>query len=147
LEVQLRLSCQKIVLLVAAATLGCSDSLSPRSVSGFYRLQAVNGQPLPAAISTVPGESWSVVEGSLTLTSTGYAAIIERRQQLHQSLVNDLLLSGSFTFELDGHDITLFPDCPPEALALCGTVEGVVSGSSIVLTFASSTYQYARVQE
>jgi hypothetical protein len=121
--------------------------LSPRSVSGFYQLQAINGQPLPAPISTVPEESWSVVNGSLRLTPEGYAVIIERRQELHENLVRELWLNATFTFELDGRDITLIPNCPPNALALCGTVEGVVSDSRIVLTFASSTYEYTRTEE
>ncbi len=140
----MRLSCQKVVVLFAAATFGCSDSLSPRSVSGAYELRAVNGQPLPAPISTVPGESWSVVDGNMSLTTDGSAAIFERRQELHESLITDMLLTGIFTYELDGHDITLIPNCPPEALALCGTVEGEIFGSRIVLTFGSSKYEYTR---
>jgi hypothetical protein len=143
----LRLFCQKVVVLLAVATLGCSDSLSPRAVSGFYELQSVNGQPLPVELSAIPEESMSVTGGSLILTPEGYATTLEHREQVDQNGTTFISFSGLFTFELDGNEITLIPICPPNALALCGTLEGVISGSEVVLTFGSSTYEYTRTEE
>lgn len=143
----MRLSCQKIALLFAVATIGCSDSLSPRSVSGYYQLQAVNGQPLPVELSAIPEESMSVTGGSLMLTPEGYAMTVEHREQIDQNGTTFISFSGLFTFEIDGNDITLLPICPPNALALCGTMEGVISGSRVVLTIASSEYEYVRTED
>jgi hypothetical protein len=135
------------VLLIAAVTLGCSDSLSPRSVSGYYVLESVNGQSLPVEMSAIPDESTRVIAGSLMLTPEGFATTFEHRREVRQNVSSENSFSGVFTFEIDGNDITLFPICPPNALALCGTIEGEISGSRAILTIASSEYEYVRSED
>lgn len=129
----MRLSCQKIILLVSAVTLGCSEPLTPADVAAAYVLETVNGDPLPVVVRPIPEESIAVIAGSVTLTTAQRAITIERRRELHNNVPSENTYVSNFTFELDGDAITLYPECPPNAL--CGTLDGVVSGETLSLTY------------
>ena len=149
-EVLTRLYCQKIALLVSAFVLGCGEPLSPDTVAAGYVLETVNGQPLPVVLSPIPEESISVIGGSVTLTKAQRAITLERRRELHANVPTEEWYISNFTFTLDGNAITLYPECPPNAL--CGTLDGVLSGEALSLTYgrysnAPLVYTYRKLTE
>ena len=143
----MRLACQKIILLASAVTLGCTEPLSPADVAAEYVLETVNGDPLPVILVPIPEESISIIAGRITLTTEQRATTLEQRRELHDNVPSDNTYISNFTFTLDGNTMTLYPECPPNAL--CTTVDGVFFGETLRLAYgrysnAPQVYTYRK---
>src|SRR5688500_4337247 len=136
---------------IRLVVLSCRDSTAPHPAAGYYVLESVNGQPLPAAILVpIPEDTYNILSGYLALdddSDNGLTAELRR-----ESLYNDpreIHYTSTFDYLTDGATIELFPHC--DETAFCGSIEGVFVGSTIVLTIALSsdqsvTYHYRRAE-
>lgn len=129
----MNLNCQTGFLILAATTIACSEPLTPSSVSGFYVLESVNGQPLPAILSPIPEATISVIYGTVTLMSDANAFTVERRREVRQNVPSERTYTSNLRFVLDGNRIGFIIDCPPNAN--CISIEGLISGSSLEVAY------------
>ena len=136
--------------VIGLVSVGCSDTTSPRPASGYYVLESVNGQPLPAVIGPIPEESISVLFGYLALDDDSDNALtVELRRELDQNVPRETHYTSTFNYEIEGNTIELFPHC--DETAFCGSIDGVISGDTVSLTIAltsqmSFTYVYRRAE-
>ena len=145
----MRLSRSVALGVIAHVSIGCSDPVSPYPSSGYYVLESVNGQPLPAMIVPIPEESISVLFGYLALDDdTDNALKAELLRELDRNIPRETHYSSTYTYRVAGNTIELFPRCPPAAL--CGSMEGVITDSAINLNVGppsqSFTYLYRRAE-
>jgi hypothetical protein len=141
----MRLSCRLAFLFFAAITIACSEPLTPASVSGFYVLESVNGQPLPVVIGPIPEETITVLEGSVTLTSDANAYTFERRREVRQNVLSEHTYSSRIGFVLDGNRIGFRLECPPNAN--CILVEGLIEGEKLRIAYGGFSFPNARIYE
>ena len=141
----MRLFCRLASLLFAATTIACSEPLTPSSVSGYYELESVNGQPLPVIIGPIPEETITVLEGSVTLTSEADAYTFERRREVRQNVPSERTYSSRVGFVLDGIKIGFLFDCPPNAN--CISVEGLILGKKLRIAYGGFSSPNPKIYE
>jgi hypothetical protein len=112
-EVFMRLSRQKVLLLVLVSGIACSDSTGPNTVSAFFKLQTIDGRALPTYIAATPGPTSTIISSSLTLDETGTAVVIEHRNEMLRGDVTD---TATYTYQLNGAQIEI--DLPVACLAI-----------------------------
>jgi len=77
----MRLSRQKAVLFLLAATIGCSDTTAPIKVPAQFDLVNINGRPVPTYFSPTPGLTPNILSASLSFYEAGQAVMTEHRQE------------------------------------------------------------------
>ena len=95
-------------LLAAAAlalSLGCVDSgtgnaLAPIWVPSSYRLEAIDGEPLPVSLTTLEGETHTIESDSLQLLAN--YTFYHERQVLHPLGTQTLIDDGPFGVTREG---------------------------------------------
>ena len=78
----MRLSCQKVSLLVVASAIACHNPTGPGTIAAYFVLQSINGRPLPTYLATTPGPSTTIFSSTLTLDKAGNAVITEHRDDM-----------------------------------------------------------------
>jgi len=129
----MHLTCRKAVVLFAIAFVGCHESTAPKTISAEFRLNDINGRPLPTYEAPTPGRTVTVLGGSLALEPTGVATIIEEREQPDGT---PYVLAGTYTYQIDGNDVsfTRSRPCPIEFECLPtphGTISPVTGGLAL----------------
>jgi hypothetical protein len=106
----LRLHCQKAALLVAVATIACTDPSEPSAISAHFVLTDVDGRALPATAGTT---GQTLVSGTLSLDQAGGAIISEDR--IDSDGVQHSFQAG-YTYTIKNSTITFeYVSCPINA--------------------------------
>ena len=100
----MRLSRQKVFLLLLVSGIACSDSTGPETVSAFFTLQTIDGRALPTYIAATPGPTSTIISSSLNLDKTGKAAVIEHRDETFRGDVTD---TTTYEYRLHGAQIEI----------------------------------------
>jgi hypothetical protein len=133
----MRLSRQKCLFPVLIASIACSSSTGPETVSAHFMLVAIDGRPLPTYIATTPGPSATIISSSLTLDKTGNAVVIEHRNEMLRGDVTD---TTSYQYQLRGAKIDMARPIFCVAITTCPSLlSGTISpfGLSLVINAAS----------
>jgi hypothetical protein len=146
----MRLSSQKVCLLLLVSGIACSDSTGPNTVSAFFSLQSINGRALPTFIAETPGPTTIVISSSLILDKTGQAVVIEHRNEM---LRGDITDTTTYEYRLNGAEVEIASPVACLAISICppflwsGTISPL--GLSLILNPYSSdshiVYSYRRV--
>jgi hypothetical protein len=111
----MRLSCQKVPLLVLASIIACTDSTGPRTVSAHFVLQSIDGRALPTYLAATPGPSTTIVSSTLTLDLSGNAVFTEHRDDMN---IGERTYTSATTYTVNGSQIEIagqacltYPDC------------------------------------
>jgi hypothetical protein len=138
----MRLSRQKVSLLLLVSGIACSDSTGPNTVSAFFRLQTIDGRVLPTYIAVTPGPNATIISSSLILDKTGKATVIEHRDETFQGDVTD---TTTYEYRLHGAQIEIA--LPIVCLAIttpCPSIlrTGTISpfGLSLIINPTSADY-------
>jgi hypothetical protein len=141
----MRLSSQKVFLLLLVSGVACSDSTGP--VSTVFTLQTIDGRALPTFIAETPGPTTTVISSNLILDKAGSAVVIEHRNEMLRGDVTD---TTTYEYRRNGAQIEiLLPvaclaigSCPPflwsgtiSPLGLSLIVNPYTSGPHIVYTY------------
>ena len=111
----MRLS-RRIAIFAAISVLAsCSDSSGPPSTATFYRLDTVNGRPLPTFFSPIP-EAPTIIAGGVFLDGKGHATVTERR---HETTGADVTYTTNYKYTIADSRIEFEPDTPCPANAFC----------------------------
>jgi hypothetical protein len=133
----MRLSRQKAFLLVLVASIACSDSTGPETVSAFFTLQTIDGRALPTYIAITPGPSATIISSSLILDKTGTATVIEHRNETFRGDVTDTTTYG---YSIHGNQIEMGSFCL--AITTCPVRTGTVSLLSLSLVINPTSPDY-----
>jgi len=111
----MRLSCQKISLLVFASAIACHSSTGPGTISAHFVLQSINGRPLPTYLATTPGPSTTIFSSTLILDKAGNAVTTEHRDDM---FVGERTYTSTTTYTIRGFQIEIraepclaYPNC------------------------------------
>jgi hypothetical protein len=141
-EVRMSLACQKAFLVAAALTMACRESTAPSAVAGVYRLENIDGRPLPANIQAGQGDTITVLWSTLTLNGLRNAALTERLRIVHPGApAFEQLQSTDYLYSITGHGILgedisfeYSPPCPINAICV-GPPTGKVLGTTLILSY------------
>ena len=130
----MRLSRQKAFLLVLASSIACSGTTAPETVSAFFVLQSVNGQPVPAVLFSEPTRTRTVISSNLILDKQGHATINEADREDLQGVVTESVLTATLDYRLTADQIEIgsFTPCPPNALCAANAT-GTISNGALTL--------------
>ncbi len=138
----MHLSYLKAFLSIVALTTACHESTAPpRTVSGVYLLESVNGQPVPAVVYAGPADTTFMRSATLTLDVAGNAVRSEHWRYVYQPNRTD---EGTFIanvhYKIAGDNITVgsFGICPPDALCE-GNKVGKLTSTALTLSYDSPT--------
>jgi hypothetical protein len=95
----MRLSCQKVSLLILASAIACSEPAGPRTVSAQFELQAINGRPLPTYLAPTPGPTATILSSTLVLEKTGKGVMTEHRDDMFQG---ETTSTYTFDYRING---------------------------------------------
>jgi len=108
---------QKASLLVALATLACTDPSAPGAISAHFILTDVDGHQLPAvsppSVGT-PGQT--IVSATLSLDQAGGAVLSEDRKDSGGAFFTNAL---SYKYTIKGTTITFVPATPCPIDVIC----------------------------
>jgi hypothetical protein len=138
-EVFMRLSSQKVFLLLLVSGAACSDSTGP--VSAFFTLQSINGRALPTFIAETPGPTTIIISSNLILDKAGNAVVIEHRNEMLRGDVTD---TTAYQYQLHGSQLVMSRPifclantaCPE---AFTGTISPI--GLNLVINPSSIDFQ------
>jgi hypothetical protein len=122
-------------LLLSALLFGCSDATAPRYVAGYYVLESVNGQPVPAILYSDANQTYSIVSGTLFFDDDANADVFLHRREVNQGTTIEDRFAGILNYRLDGNTIEIdrFPPCPPNALCDTESFLGTLSETSLTI--------------
>src|SRR3982074_940571 len=105
----MRLSCLKVLLPVIGLTMACHESTAPpRTVSGMYLLESVNGQPVPAIVYAEPADTSFMVSATLTLDIAGNAVRSEHWRYVYQpNRIDEGTFMANLHYRIAGDNITV----------------------------------------
>lgn len=140
LEVFMRLSCRKCLPFVFALPLACHDGTAPPpSILGFYVLESINSQPLPAIIQSGGGDTTTVFWSNLNLDGAGNAVLLEHIRHAHLNSATEATYTTGYLYRVIGDSIAFdySPPCPPNALCV-GPPVGKLANSTLTLSYGGS---------
>ena len=143
----MRLSCQKVFLLLLSSTIACSDSAAPVPVPSYFVLQAINGRQLPTYFSAQ--SNITILSASLGLDGMGKANMTEVRRKIIQGIPTETHYTTIFDYRIHGDQIEIgsFKPCPINAVCASNRI-GTISNGVLSLTIipvsidGSIVYQY-----
>jgi hypothetical protein len=142
----MRLSRQKVFLLVLVSGIACSDGTGPATVSAFFMLQTIDGRALPTYIAATPGPTTTIISSSLILDKTGKAVVIEHRNEMLRGDVTD---TTTYEYQIQGIQIVMSEPILCTSSSICPALRtGTISplGLSLVInpnsTDSHIVYQY-----
>jgi hypothetical protein len=111
----MRLSCQKVSLLLFASIIACHDPTGPGTISAHFVLHSINGRPLPTYLAATPGPTATIISSDLTLDKAGNAVIIEHRDDMFNgertyTYTTSYEIRG-FKIDIHGQVCLAYPDC------------------------------------
>ena len=98
----MRLSCQKVSLLLFASIIACHDPTGPSTISAHFVLQSINGRPLPTYLAATPGPTTTIISSDLTLDKAGNGPYTQHGGQFVTTKYTDRLWQG--TWQQPGND-------------------------------------------
>jgi hypothetical protein len=105
-------------LVVAASTLGCSDSLSPLDVAGAYTLETRDGASLPVMVYADASRNIFLVSETLVFRAGGRGTITWVQEHRHVGGPTETITSTrDFSYEILDDRIEITMICGP--LELC----------------------------
>jgi hypothetical protein len=127
----MRLPCQKALLALLIATIGCHESTGPRTVSANFALLAINGRQLPTYLAQTPGPAATIYWSTLTLDQSGKAVMTERRVDTFSP---EATYTTTFDYRIRGLRIEIgsFEPCPINANC-APNMTGLIIGSTVKL--------------
>ena len=131
----MRVSRQRVFLLVLALTIACHDTTGPQTVSAHFVLENINGRPLPTYLSATPGPTATILSATLTLDKLGKAVMTELRQDVLQG---EATYTSTFDYRIHGNQIEIgsFEPCPINAIC-AGNIMGTISIGGLSLVMVS----------
>lgn len=126
----MRLSRWTSISLISIALAACSDSIDPSAVPGLFKLNDINGRPLPTYQAPTTGSTLTVKSATLNLDFFDKA---EFSQQIIQSDGTEATATVSYNYRVSGNELIfeLSPPCPINANCLAPPV-GRISGTDLV---------------
>ena len=130
-----------LAIALALTAGACTDDKSPTEVStevtGTYRLQTVNGQPLPFVLFNSGGFSTSITAQSLTLNNNGSFSQTTTFRDVTPEGTTTEQLSSTGTYSRSGSTITF--NLPATQEDPADSFSGTISGNTITLVDAGFT--------
>ena len=136
----MRLSSQKVLLLLAISAIACRDTTAPATITRQFFLNDINGRTLPTDLET-PGLAVTIVSGSLVLDNAGTAVITESRIDTDGVARTSTL---SYKYRINGSQLIFEVSCPPYALCV-GPPAGTISADGLAVEidqFGASGIKY-----
>ncbi|HJQ52952.1 MAG TPA: hypothetical protein VJ825_03805 [Gemmatimonadaceae bacterium] len=121
----MNLSCKTILLATLASALACSDSTGPKTVEAQFVLHDIGGRLLPTYPAATPGLTPTILDGTVTLYSSGQATIFEHRTEWNGV---DATYTTPYTYKIRNNVVEFAPltPCPPAAIC-AGPPAGTLS--------------------
>ena len=142
----MRLLSQKVALLVIFSCIACHDAAGPVTVSAEYRLDNIDGRPVPTYLAATPGPTATIISSILTLNSAGKAVITEHRSD---TFAGERTYTNTYDYRIDGDQIEIgsFKLCAPNAICVPNRIGTISSdGLNLVINPESElqiiTYNY-----
>jgi hypothetical protein len=131
----MRLLCQKVLLFAALSMVACHDTSGPGELRQFV-LHDVNGRPVPTFLAPTPGETPTIVSGSLILNGAGQAVILEHRIEW-DGAEHDY--TSNYIYKITGSTIVFdrATPCPPNALC-AAPPKGTVTAFGVAVDWVPS---------
>jgi len=122
--------------------MACHESTTPLTIgSGVYRLESINGRPVPAFVSAEPADTTFILSATLTLDGAGNATRVEHWRYVYQpNRTDEGTLTLHVEYRITGNDITVgsFTPCGPAAICE-GNKIGKLSSTTLTLAYDSPT--------
>jgi len=123
---------QLLAVLAVMLVPACSDSTGPQGFSGRYRLQTIDGKPLPYRMHTTPEGIYSMItEGSLVVESSSSVRIVRTTYQVHPTAGTSPIYRDSVSAQYRSSGDTLFIT----GYHVAGIDTAFVSGSAVDMPF------------
>ena len=138
----MRLSCQKAFLPVVALTMACHESTAPpRTVSGLYVLESVNGRPLPTFVYSGQADTTFILSATLTLDGAGNAVRTEHWRYVYPpNRTDEATTTFLREYRIIGDIITVGSFTPCGINALCeGNKVGKLTSTTLTLAYENPT--------
>jgi hypothetical protein len=140
----MQLSCRKCSALLLAIPLACHEQpTTPPPYSPPYVLQTVGNQPLPAVLYAAPGDTTTVLLGTISLSDDGTAAYTERIRSVRSgtpTTTADYKLTYRYEIIGDSVAFSYQTPCPPNALCVAPP-GGRISGLNLTLSFGNPPWR------
>jgi len=126
----MRLSSQKVLLLLAVSSIACRDTTAPATITRQFVLNDINGRTLPTYQSPTPGLAITIVSGSLVLDNAGTAVMTENRIDTDEVARTSTV---SYTYRIIGSQLVFEPiPCPGGAMC-AGPPVGTISADGLAV--------------
>jgi hypothetical protein len=124
---------------ILAVSVACSDTMGPNDHVGTYDLFTVNGNPIPAVLSTNNGVTTSAIGGRFTLRSNGtFTQRLETQQvQTGGGSTVTTVAEKEGNYRRDDTKLTL-------DYTAGGTSEFSLVGGTLTATFNSRSYAFSK---
>jgi hypothetical protein len=136
----MRLSCQKVLLLVLASTFACHDSSGPApTLPSYFVLKAINGRQLPTYF--VSQSNITILSAVLGLDATGQATMAETHREIVQGTPIETLHKDVFQYRIHGGQIEIgfFHPCVDVMLCPANRIGTIANGILSLTILPSST--------
>ncbi len=128
-----------LAFLVLGVTACGGDGTGPESVTGTYRLQTIDGDPLPFVVFEIGAEKIEIAAGSVTLNEDMTCSNIGTfRITTSSGNVTTNALIELCTYSIDGEALTL------TSVADTTDTSGSIVGSALTLTNAGFVLIYRK---
>ena len=138
-----------IIAVIGAITLGgCRSTGEPLGLllRGTFVLRTVNGAPLPADVSTLPGQETTLLADTLRFLGNGLAKLGQtERLQFSTSEPEVQHFTWDFSVRIEGEAIYLTFVCPSNANCINNVpVRGHLADANTLVLGDSKPYVYVR---
>lgn len=130
----MRLSCEKVFVVLAAATMACSEATGPDLSERFYVLESINGQPLPAILSPIPEATVSVLSATLAFRANGEVIWTERRREVSDNVPREFTSTKTLYYRWSEHYVEIMASRTCDDAGVCQGFTGVFAGRQLQLT-------------
>jgi hypothetical protein len=132
----MRLSRQKVFILVAAFTLACHETTSPPAVLRSFVLESVESQPVPVVIHASGADTTWLYSASLTLYEGGTAEIAEHTRQVHATPpTREATDTVHYSYRIIGDSLALDYPCLDTAICAGPPFGKFTSGTTVTLYY------------
>jgi hypothetical protein len=102
------------LILLAIPLAACSESTAPERLTAQFVLNDINGRALPTYQAATPGNTATILSGTLTLDNSGQATMVEQRRELDGT---EITLTMNYAYEIKGTSIifSMLEPCPIDA--------------------------------
>lgn len=124
-ELPMRLIRWTSLFSLACLAIACSDNTGPKTVEAQFVLHDIGGRLLPTYPAVTPGGTSTILDGTVTLYSSGKATIFEHRTEWNGV---DATYTTPYTYKIQDNVVEFAPlePCPPAAIC-AGPPAGTLS--------------------